>query len=195
MEINDFLQRNSRKLIAVGIVLFALFAGTLLLSSASSTAQLWGAKRNLSAGTRITSNDLEIIKGSLGDKASKYFSSKAKLEGSYVTISVAAGELIPVSSVRKTTTVSSPMREVPLGINRSDIPINLTVGEYVDLYTIPQKGSATDLVVSHVSITKVDNKSANMSGQVGILVSVQPKDVVLITDAIQAGRIVVVRHA
>ena len=87
------------------------------------------------------------------------------------------------------------MREVPLGINRSDIPINLTVGEYVDLYTIPQKGSATDLVVSHVSITKVDNKSANMSGQVGILVSVQPKDVVLITDAIQAGRIVVVRHA
>lgn len=195
MDLQDFIQRNSRRLIALGIIIFALFAGTLLLSSAGQSASFWSAKRDLTAGTKLAASDLQEVNASLGGTSGKYFSSKAKLVGTYLTSHLAAGELISVSSIHKTPTVVNSLRDVPLGINKTDIPMDIAVGEYIDLYSIPQKGSDAALILSHLQVRKIDSRNSSMSGQLGIIVQAQPKDVIYIATAIQAGRIVLVRHA
>lgn len=195
MDINDFIQRNSRRLIAIAIIIFALFSGSLLLSSANSPIELWSAAKPLTTGTQITAKDIKVKSVSMRDGASRYFSKKANLIGSYVTAPVANGSLIPVASVRKNAIARTQMREVPLGINKSDLPTNLATGEYVDIYSIPQKGSSTSLLVPHVSVAKIDNQNSSMTGSINVLVSVKPENVLAITEGIQAGRIVMVRHA
>jgi putative ubiquitin-RnfH superfamily antitoxin RatB of RatAB toxin-antitoxin module len=157
---------------------------------------MWGAKYSLSPGAAISANDLEVEKVSLGTQAPKYFSSKAKIVGSYLTKSLAQGELIPVSAVSKINNGVS-LKEVPLGINKSDMPSNLRIGDLVDLYSIPIKDpkALTHLVTSKIRVVGLDTQSQNLGGVVNLLLSVD-KDVLLdITDAIQMGRIVVVRNA
>lgn len=195
MDINEFIQRNSRRLIAVAIILFALFSGTLLLSSATAPVELWSASKPLVVGTQLTAQDIKVKSVSMQSGSSRYFSKKANLIGSYITAPVKSGELIPVVAVRKSAVAKAAMREVPLGINKSDLPSNLLAGEFVDIYSVPQKGSATSLLVSHVTIAKIDNQNASMTGSVNVLVTVKPESVLSIADGIQAGRIVLVRHA
>lgn len=193
---NRFIQEHSRRLFGVGILVVALFAAVALAGQADTSVMMWGAKYSLSSGAAITSNDLKVVKVSLGNQAPKYFSNKAKLVGSFLTKSVAQDELIPVSAIAKTSTGAS-LKQIPLGIPKSDMPSDLRAGDLVDLYSIPIKDpkATTTLVTAKVRVAAIDSGSQNMGGVVNILLSVD-KDVVLsITDAIQMGRIVVVRNA
>lgn len=193
---NGFIQDHGRKLLGVGILVVALFAAVALAGQADTSVSMWGAKYSLSPGAAITANDLEVVKVSLGNQAPRYFSNKAKLVGSFLTKSLAQGELIPVSAVTKSANGGS-LKQVPIGVGKSDMPSNLRVGDVVDLYSIPVKDpkAQTNLITTKVRVTAIDSQSQNMGGVVNLLLSVE-KDVLLnITDAIQMGRIVVVRNA
>ncbi len=147
-------------------------------------------------GSAIKTSDLEAVKVSLGNQAPKYFSSKASLVGSFLVKSIGQGELIPVSAVTKSSSGNS-LKEIPIGISKSDLPIDLRAGDLVDLYSIPIKDpkATTALVTSKIRVAQVDSQSQNMGGVVTVLFSVDQKVVLNITDAVQMGRIVVVRNA
>ena len=192
----SFIQEHGRKILGAGILLLSLLAAISLAGQADSTVSMWGVKYSLSPGAAITANDLEVVKVSLGNQAPKYFSNKAKLVGSFVTKSLAQGELIPVSAITKVAHGGS-LKEIPLGVNKSDMPSNLRVGDLVDLYSIPIKDpkAVTNVVTSKIRVVAIDSQSQNMGGVVNLLLSTD-RDVLLdITDAIQMGRIVVVRNA
>lgn len=190
------MESHGRKLLGAGILVLSLLAALALAGQADSTVSMWGAKYSLSPGVAITANDVEVVKVSLGNQAPKYFSSKAKLVGSFVTKSLAQGELIPVSAITKVAHGGS-LKEIPLGVNKSDMPSNLRNGDLVDLYSIPIKDpkASTNLITSKVRVVAIDSQSQNMGGVVNVLLSVDKEVLLDITDAIQMGRIVVVRNA
>ena len=192
----SFIQQHSRKLIGVGIILVALIAASGLAGQADTSVSMWGAKYSLSSGATIKAADLKVVKVSLGDQAPKYFSNKAKLVGNYLTKNLAEGELIPVSAVTKTSS-GVTLKQIPLGIGKSDLPSNLHVGDLVDLYSLPTKDpkASTTLVTSKIRVAAIDSQSQNMGGVVNLLLSVEKEFILDITDAIQIGRIVVVRNA
>jgi len=195
-DLQTLIQRNSRKFIGVGVLLISLLAAVTLAGQADNSVSMWGAKFSLSPGSAIKSSDLEIVKVSLGNQAPKYFSNKAVLVGSFLLKPIGQGELIPVSAITKSPSGSS-FKEIPIGISKSDLPVDLRAGDIVDLYSIPIKDpkALTSLVVSKIRISQVDSTSQNMGGVVTVLFSVDQKVVLNITDAMQMGRIVVVRNA
>lgn len=195
-DIHLLMQRHSRKFIGAGVLCISLFAALALAGQANSTSSMWSAKYSLSMGSTIKVGDLEVVKVSLGNRAPHYFSSKAKLIGSFLSKNVAEGELISVSAISKNGT-SLSMKEIPLGISKSDLPNNLHVGDIVDLYSIPTKDpkALTSLVASHIRVISIDSQSQNIGGTINLLLSVEQKVLLEITDAIQMGRIVVVRNA
>ncbi len=196
VDLQTLVQRNSRKIIGIGILLISLLAAVALASQADNSVSMWGAKFSLSPGSAIKTSDLEAVKVSLGNQAPKYFSSKASLVGSFLVKSIGQGELIPVSAVTKSSSGNSLM-EIPVGISKSDLPIDLRAGDLVDLYSIPIKDpkATTALVTSKIRVAQVDSQSQNMGGVVTVLFRVDQKVVLNITDAVQMGRIVVVRNA
>ena len=73
----------------------------------------------------------------------------------------------------------------------------MRIGDLVDLYSIPIKDpkAVTSLITAKARVAAIDLQSQNLGGVVNILLSVE-KDVLLdMTDAIQMGRIVMVRNA
>lgn len=195
-DIQSIIQRHSRKVLGIGILLISLFAAIGLAGQADSSVSMWSAKYSLSPGTALKSSDLETVKVSLGNQAPKYFSSKAKLIGSFVTRNISQGEIIPVSAVTKNSPTSR-LKEIPLGISKSDLPANLRIGESVDLYSIPVKDpkALTTLVILKARVAAIDTQSQNMGGVVNVLLGVDEKSLLQITDAISMGRIVLVRDA
>jgi hypothetical protein len=195
-DLQTLIQRNSRKLIGIGILLISLLAAVALAGQADNSVSMWGAKFSLSPGSAIKMSDLEVVKVSLGSQAPKYFSNKAHLIGSFLVKSIGQGELIPVSSITKSASTAA-FKEIPIGISKSDLPVDLRAGDVVDLYSIPIKDpkATTALVVSKIRVSQVDSQSQNMGGVITVLFSVDEKYVLSITDAVQMGRIVVVRNA
>ena len=193
---STILTTHSRKIVGVSLLLLSLLAALGILKQSDNRVEMWSAEYSLPEGATVHAKDIRAVKVSLGVDAPSYFSRKAEIVGSYVSRDVAQGELIPVSSLRKASS-STPKSEVPLGINKSDLPLNLRIGDSVDIYSIPSKDSKglTSLVVPAVHVAAIDSQSQSMGGVITILISVDPKNISLIADAIQAGRILVVRHA
>ena len=196
IDLQTFMQRNSRRVIAVGIIFISLLAAAVLASISNTNQGVWGAKVSIAPGSAIQASDLKIYSVSLGGQGGKYFSERAKLVGSYLTKPVAAGELIPTSSITRTTP-DSVMKQVPISIARGDLPSNLLAGDTVDLYSIPTKDpKATPLLIlSRARVALVDTQSRNLGGSVEVLFDLNLKLVLQVMESIQNGRIVVVRNA
>ena len=195
-ELINLIQRYSRRILAVGIILISLTAAAGLVSQADKSVSMWGARNSLVAGQKIKVGDLEILKVSLGSQAPKYFSNKARLVGNFLTKAITQGELIPVSGVSKNG-LGVSQKEIPIGIAKNDLPSTIRVGDIVDLYSIPIKDAQakSSLVVSKIQVGAIDTRTQNMGGSIDVLFNVNPADILQITDAVQAGRIVVVRNA
>ena len=88
------------------------------------------------------------------------------------------------------------MRQLPLGIARSDLPADLVAGDRVDLYEVPKDANgAPGLVAAGIRVQNVDNKSRDLGGAVTVLFLLHEKDILAIMDSLVTGRIVVVRNA
>ncbi|MEN9325206.1 MAG: hypothetical protein RL414_960 [Actinomycetota bacterium] len=196
IDLQTFIQRNSRRLIASAIIIFSLLAASILTSVSNTSHGVWGAKNSIAPGTPIKSSDLQVFSVSLGNQNSHYFSDKAKLIGSYLTKPISSGELIPTSAISKNTP-DNVMKEVPISIARGDMPSDLSSGDTVDLYSIPTKDpkATPTLILSRARVALVDSQSRNLGGGVDVLFDLNIKLVLQVMDSIQRGRIVVVRNA
>jgi hypothetical protein len=143
----------------------------------------------------ISASDITRIEATLGISSKKYYSGSARLIGNVVTRPVGANEFIPQIALAQAG-AATDMRQLPMGIAKSDLPADLGAGDRVDLYGIPKDaGSAPSIVVSDIRVQSVDNKSRDLGGAVTVLFLLHQRDLLSIMDALSAGRIVVVRHA
>ena len=196
IDLHTLLQRNGRRILAGMILLISLLSAFALASQANNKTPMWAAKSQIHSGSLLKPGDLIEVRVSLGNQSPKYFSSKAKLIGNYLKRNIDQGELIPVTAITKSWQ-GLTLKEIPIGLMKNDFPSDLHSADVVDLYSIPIKDpkATTSLIVSKVQVASVDAQSLSMGGVVGVVFKVDPKDLIQLTDAIQAGRIVVVRNA
>ena len=85
-------------------------------------------------------------------------------------------------------------------IARNDLPNDLTSGQSVDIYSLPEndlnldKARKTELISIGVLVESVDPKSKDMGGDIGIVLKIPENDVIYLLASLNKSRIVVVRN-
>lgn len=115
----------------------------------------------------------------------------------FVVKSVGPGELLPVSALSANSS-KQQMSAVPLSVHTSDMPLDLQIGETVNLYHVGDPHLAKEigppiLVLSHAFILGIDRKAQNLGADLTLTISVNARNIVQVLDATASGRVVLVR--
>lgn len=146
MELSKRIRRpkwtDVRLLVGAALVVVAVVATYLLISSANSTTRVWISANALVPGQVLEPEDLAIAEVNLTDVGNRYLSAESELpEGSSVRSVVAAGELIPASVV-------APMSELGGRIVAIDVagsvPAVVDSGSLVDVWAQQESNGLDD---------------------------------------------------
>ena len=194
-QLSTFIQRNTRRIVAIGAITISLLAAIGLASASQSATPMWVATHPLSPGAVISAADIERIDATLGSSTQNYYRGSSKVIGNVVTRSIGLHEFIPLNAIAQAGSISD-YRQLPIGIAKSDLPSDLGAGDRVDLYSIPKdSGRDPELVASNIRIQGVDNKSRDLGGAVTVLFLLHDREIMPIISSFTTGRIVVVRNA
>ncbi len=193
--LQNFIQRNSKRLIGFGLLAVSIIAALVLASAGQSKDRYWVANHTISIGDVIAAQDISLANADLGTAAIRYYPNTSLLVGEVAQRSISQGEWIPKDSLVQRG-ASQTTRQLPIGIGRSDLPADLGRGDLVDLYWIPKDvKEPSNLIVSGIRVFGVDLKSRDLGGLVNVIFSIEQREILNVTDAIGTGRIVVVRNA
>lgn len=193
-DVQKFMQRNKRRIMAFGGLIFSLVALSLLLNSGPQTS-LWMVNGSIPSGAKIDAADLTLVKANLTNDSSHYESQSDRIIGQYATRLLGSGDLLSVTDIS-----SSPGENVseylPVGIAVDDLPLDLTAGDEVEIYVIPKDPSiAPSLVVHRVTVENVDQKSRDLGGSVTVSLIVSSHDASAVVGAEAIGRLVIARDS
>ena len=192
--------RNPRVIFAGSLLALSLIAAMAITSQANRSVVVWSAKGELAAGDVIAKADLVPTKVFLPENSLKYLSGSAKLVGSVVIRRIGSGELIPSAALSRGAHALN-LRSVPLKVGRSDLPVDLTIGQNIDLYVLATKDVSsskpieTRMVAHNVIVENIDLKARDIGGDIGLVLKIPDGSVLEILTAIAAGRVGVVRNA
>ena len=184
---------------AIGLLALSLFAAFAITGQANKSVNVWSASKDLVAGDTIKDGSLTAVKVFLPTNSDKYLSADTKIANQIANRMIRKGELLPTSALSSTFRGES-IRSVPLKIARNDLPNDLTSGQSVDIYSLPQndlnstKSRKTELISISVVVESVDLKSKDMGGDIGIVLKIPERDVIYLLEALNQSRIVVVRN-
>lgn len=194
-QLSTFLQRNGRRSFAIGAIVLSIIGAIGLASASQSATPIWAATHPLAPGSIISLSDITPINASLGELSKNYYPGGSKIVGNVVTRSIGLREFIPLNAIAQVGSATD-YRQLPIGIAKSDLPVDLWAGDRVDLYAIPRDpGRAPDLVATNIRIQSVDNKSRDLGGSVTVLFLLHEREIMPIMEALTSSRIVVVRSA
>jgi hypothetical protein len=191
---------STRTYFAIGLLLVSLLAAFAITAQANRSVSVWSAGVDLIGGDLITEANLQETKVFLPGNSAKYFATNSKLDGKVANRRILKGELIPVSAVTANY-LGGRIRSVPLRIVRSDLPNDLSPGQSVDIYSLPQpdlntvKNRKSELISEGVFVESIDLKSRDMGGDIGIVIKIPEDDVIYLLSTLNDSRIVVVRNA
>lgn len=194
-ELPHFFAQHSRRIIAITAISLSLLGAIGLAAATQTATPIWAAVHELAPGSMITAADITRVDATLGASQKRYYPATSRLIGNVVTRPVGAFEFIPTNALAQAG-ATTDMRQLPLGIAKSDLPADLGPGDRVDLYEVPKDAShAPGLVGADIRVQSVDNKSRDLGGSVTVLFLLHQKDILPIMDSLTSGRIVVVRNA
>lgn len=191
---------STKTYFAIGLLLLSLIAAFAITGQANRSVSVWSASSDLVNGDLITKEKLKAIKVFLPSNSSKYITTDTKLVNLVASRRILKDELIPASAVTSTY-LGGSVRSVPLRITRSDLPNDLSPGQSVDIYSLPQpdlnslKSRKSELISVGVLVESIDIKSRDMGGDIGIVIKIPENDVIFLLNALNNSRIVVVRNA
>lgn len=180
-----------RLVTGVLLVLGSVLVGARVISAADQSVQVWAATRDLSIGTTLRGEDVELVPVRLFESAPSYLSGATELAGQVVDRPVRAGELLPASALVE----PSDRVSVALPVSSTAVPLELRRGQLVDVYATGQErqgGPAiTRLVLAAAPVQAVDGQGQGALSSSGslrqIVVSVPSADAGALLAAI-AGR-------
>lgn len=184
---------------AIGLLVLSLFAAFAITGQANKSVSVWSAGRDLVAGDVIKDGSAISVKVFLPANSAKYLSANSKITNLIATRRILKGELLPSSAISANFEGES-IRSVPLKIARNDLPNDLSSGQSVDIYSLPQddlnvaKPRKTELISIGVVVESIDTKSKDMGGDIGIVLKIPEPDVIYLLTALNKSRIVVVRN-
>jgi hypothetical protein len=190
----------------VALVLGSVAIGTRVVAAADDTQSVWAVTTDLSAGVRLTDEQLHPVRVHLaGDLPTKYLDARTAHPAGYVlTREIRAGELLPAGAVARPGATGDNRRFVTLPVHRYHLPEDLQAGEVVDVY-VTLKPDATGaepestLVASAVTVSAVSKAGGHGfdvgSGDIGVELSVAGDGARSLVMAAQSGPIDLVRVA
>ena len=184
---------------AIGLLVLSLFAAFAITGKANQSVKVWAAATDLVAGDVIKESSAVLVKVFLPTNSTKYLSANEKFNDFVVNRRILKGELLPASALSENFSGES-IRSVPLKIDRNDLPNDLTVGQSVDIYSLPEndlnldKARKTELISIGVLVESIDLESKDMGGDIGIVLKIPENDVIYLLASLNKSRIVVVRN-
>ena len=180
--------------LAVGVALMALsvVAATVVVSGVDHRVAVWGAARDLAAGTKLTADDLRSVSVVVDDVDRYVSGDEAGLLGRTLGRDVGGGELLAVSAIGST---QGPTRLVTLPVEPLHSPPELTHGDRVDVYLSPRENSdaaSSRLVLSNAVVSQA---AANdrATGELAVVLDVESTMAGAVVAAGRAGVIDLVR--
>lgn len=189
---------QTRFIVAVSLFAAAIISALSLTALGNRTDSYWVATKNLTPGIQISSGDISLVKVALGEISSDYISGETSLLGSYVNRAQRAGELIAINEVSDLAP-SNMAQHVPIAVRSGDLPIDLSVGEAVNIYWVPESAMGgvqignPEIVVRQAYIRSLDRKSANFSAEVALTISILDDQIINLLNSTVSGRLVIVR--
>jgi hypothetical protein len=189
---------QTRFIVAVSLFAAALISALALTALGNRTDSYWIAKNDLAPGSEISRDQITLVNVALGESASRYISSRTPLVGSFITRAQSAGELISINDVNDLAP-DQLTQQVPIAVRSSDLPSDISIGEVVNIYWVPETAMGgiqigePEVVVKSAYIRSIDRKSANFSSEVGLTISVIDSQIIELLDATVSGRLVIVR--
>jgi hypothetical protein len=189
---------QTRFIVAVSLFAAALISALALTALGNRTDSYWVAKSALAPGVEITRDQIALVKVALGESASRYISNSTPLEGSYITRAQSAGELISINDVSDLAPTQRT-QQVPIAVRSSDLPIDISIGEAINIYWVPESAmggvqiGVPEVVVKNAYLRSIDRKSANFSSDIALTISLIDSQIINLLDATVSGRLVIVR--
>ena len=189
---------QTRFIVATSLFAAAIISALALTALGNQTDAYWIANKNLAPGSEITQQDISLAKVALGDRSSKYISSSTQLVGSFLLRAQSEGELISINEVSD----APPTRraqQVPISVRSADLPIDLSIGEAVNIYWVPESTmggtqiGVPEIVVVGAYIRSIDRKSANFSSDVALTISLFDSQIIDLLNSTVSGRLVIIR--
>lgn len=198
IDIKSKIPRNPRSLVAIVLLIISLFAAMGIASEANRSVAIWAAAHELLPGAVIGSADVKTVRTLLPENGNRYYSNKAAVVGLTVLRPIGAMELIPTSSITRQPDPQH-LHSLPLRIARNDLPTDLTAGQRVDVYALSVSNATTPfdpfLIIQNLVVESIDQKSRELGGDIGIVLSVPERLVLHVVSNISNSRVLVVRNA
>jgi hypothetical protein len=184
------------------LVLGSVLLGARVIGAADATVPVWAAAGDLSAGSRLTADDLVAVDVRLDKAARAYLDTAARPEGSTLNRAVHAGELVPRSALAAT----APLVDLALPVQAGYVPPSLARGQVVDVYAVAgaspgpasPAGSVTPVVL-RAAVRAVSGRSSGVLSSatttLQVVVAVAPEDAAGVLEAIGGRPLVVVVHS
>lgn len=188
------LIKNSRLALGITLLLIALLAAGLISKEANRTVKVWAAQSNLAPGMSLTEQDLTSVSVLLPNSSKNYISAKAQIVGAIVLNSIYEGDLIPVAAIANST-MNLNQKLFPISCESNDCPENISRGDIVDIYVIPNQDSKfidqPQLVEQNISVSNVFNDTS--TGKKCVLVQLNAEQVLPVLQLISDSRAVIVK--
>ena len=191
---------TTRTYFAIGLLVISLLAAIAITGKANQSVTVWAASSEIMPGDVISNSNIRAVKVFLPESINEYMSSRNVIHNGISNRRIASGELIPRRAV-SVSFAGEATRSVPLRIARNDLPSDLTSGQVVDIYYLPQanlnstKAVRTELISEAVLVESIDQKSKDMGGEIGIVLKIPEFEVMKLLAALNNSRVVVVRSA
>lgn len=187
---------NARTFLGVLLFFTAFFASQRVLAEADETVGVWVAATDLAQDSELSSADLKAVNVSMPrELLERYAQSSASLDGSVLTTSVRAGELLPLQWLTPTPTAQKG-RSITIPVSSEHaLGGELSPGDRIDIFatfngsddTARTVQIARDITV--LSTVAAGGLVAEEDSVVGVTVAVSPETALSLAHAIRTGEI------
>ncbi len=164
---------DPRVFIGVVIVGIAAVVGYLLFSAASSTTTMYLAKTTLIPGHILQEKDILPADVHLGNATSSYLTAGDMKPGMVVTMTVAAGELIPVNAISTAAKLETTNVVIELAV---PLPHATEIGSFVDIWASMALGQGVfgppSVLISGAQVAHISEPTGFASAGSGVNVEV-----------------------
>lgn len=188
--------KSPRVIVACALFLAALLSSFIFASLSDRSSGYWVASHPIAPGTLLTSEDFRLVNASLVDNRDLYLPEDSPPTGLISIESIGEGEFLPMASLSEDS-LTFDAEQVPLNILPSDIPAEISVGEAISLYWVPepadsQSMSSPRLLLSGIFLRSIDRKGSNFGNGLAITVSVDSSQVLELLAGTSNGRLIIV---
>ena len=188
--------KSPRVIVAVTLFLAALLSSFIFAALSDRSSGYWVASHPIAPGTLLAADDFRLVSASLVDNRDLYLAEEFLPTGLTSIESIGEGEFLPLASLSEDS-LTFDAEQVPLNILPSDIPAEISVGEAISLYWVPeaadsQSMSTPRLLLSGIFLRSIDRKGSNFGNGLAVTVSVDSSQVIELLAGTSNGRLIIV---